>query len=1319
MIMKRIIFLMFFALVSVFTYAQAPESFSYQAVVRDASGVALINQPVGVQISLIQGALPGTPVYVESYAISSNGLGMINLAIGTGLVQNGDIQNIDWSNGPYYMNVSIDIAGGTAYSDMGTVQLLSVPFALYAKSAGNTFSGDYNDLTSKPTLSGDVSGNIEANSVDRIRGMNVSSNIPANGQVLKWNNVSMTWEPQDDQLGAAGTTDGVVTGATVSGSTSKTLTLIRSNGLGDITAVFSDEVDDADADPSNEIQSLSLAGNDLSISGSNTVTLPQLSYTAGNGIDLTNNVITNTATDQLVTLVGAGATTITGTYPNFTISSTDNSIDPDSDPSNEIQTLTVNGNDLTISNGNSVTLPQMIYTSGTGIGVSGTVITNTAPDQEVSLTEGTGITISGNYPDFVVTNTAPDQNVILTGTGATSVTGTYPNFTISSTDANTTYSAGTGISLSGTQFSHNAHSGDVSGTTALTVTGMQGRSISTNIPANGQVLKWNSTTSKWEPNDDALGAAGTNDGVVTSASVTGTSTKTLTLTRSEGLGNITATFNDAGSVYTAGTGIDVTGTTITNTAPDQTVSLSGSGSTTVSGTYPNFTINSIDNNTTYSAGSGLSLSGTTFSSTQNLTQTLANGNSAGTYSINMNSQNITGANILGLRSNNAAYIDMYYGHIYDYSGSHGIEGQVLRVHGTSPNTYVTWDNPSTLFTAGTGVSITGNTLNTVWSVNGTHIYNNNTGNVGVGLNVPNARLTVKGSSTAANTEPLFEIKNRTGQTVFIVYEDSVRIYVDDDPAKSNKGAFAVSGRNSAKAITNDFLVVTPDRTRIFTGDTINGFGIGNLTGTVADYIRFNTRNYHIGMQAGGQLNTANTNNAYNLFVGHQAGFNTVTGNHNTFIGYQAGYSCNQGPFPYQSISNVYIGYRAGYANTYGAQNVYIGTSAGGTLGVGGSDNVYIGNSAGLYGNMNVVIGSNATCGQDKLNNVILGYSAKANGSQNVVIGRYAGLYSAGNGSVFIGDNAGRFETNSNRFYLSNASVTDYATGLANTLMYGEFDNKKMRINGYLGIGITPSYPIHVVDVTASTNNAAIYATHNVTDGYGTGVEGQGDYTAIRGYSTTTSTSANYAGRFSCYQYDTGTAYGVYGYSYKSTSGTAYGVYGGVSASFGTAYAGYFAGNVHVTGTLSKAGGTFRIDHPSDPENKYLNHSFVESPEMKNVYDGVVVLDAAGEAVVELPSYFDVLNENFRYQLTAIGQSAALFIKEEIANNKFTVAGGQPGQKISWQVTGIRKDPWAKANPVLVEEDKKPEERGKYLNPEVWGKGKEKMLFSLPTEEKPE
>jgi hypothetical protein len=173
-------------------------------------------------------------------------------------------------------------------------------------------------------------------------------------------------------------------------------------------------------------------------------------------------------------------------------------------------------------------------------------------------------------------------------------------------------------------------------------------------------------------------------------------------------------------------------------------------------------------------------------------------------------------------------------------------------------------------------------------------------------------------------------------------------------------------------------------------------------------------------------------------------------------------------------------------------------------------------------------------------------------------------------------------------------------------------------------------------------------------------------------------------------------HGVVG-SISQDSSTASGVYGG-SAGTGS-YAGYFEGSVGVTGSLSKAGGSFRIDHPLDPANRILQHSFVESPDMKNVYDGVVIADDHGNATVELPSWFEALNRDFRYGLTALDAAMPdLHVRARLEGGRFGVGGAAPRGTVSWQLTGIRKDAWAEANRIEVELDKQGEQRGRYLHP---------------------
>jgi hypothetical protein len=240
----------------------------------------------------------------------------------------------------------------------------------------------------------------------------------------------------------------------------------------------------------------------------------------------------------------------------------------------------------------------------------------------------------------------------------------------------------------------------------------------------------------------------------------------------------------------------------------------------------------------------------------------------------------------------------------------------------------------------------------------------------------------------------------------------------------------------------------------------------------------------------------------------------------------------------------------------------------------------------------------------------------------------------------------------------------------------------------------------VYGVSTATLGQGVYGHASAGSGYTYGVSGQSDSTSGRGvYGNASATS--------------GTTYGVYGRSISTSgralygfaeanSGTTYGVYGRVDSPDG--YGGYFVGDVHVQGDLSASGTKpFKIDHPLDPANRYLYHYSVESPEVLNQYSGNVILDENGEGWVELPSWFETLNREFRYQLTPIGASAPnLYVAQEIQDNRFQVAGGPPGIKVSWEVTALRDDPYIQHYGAPVEVDKPAGERGTYLCPELYG-----------------
>ncbi len=251
-------------------------------------------------------------------------------------------------------------------------------------------------------------------------------------------------------------------------------------------------------------------------------------------------------------------------------------------------------------------------------------------------------------------------------------------------------------------------------------------------------------------------------------------------------------------------------------------------------------------------------------------------------------------------------------------------------------------------------------------------------------------------------------------------------------------------------------------------------------------------------------------------------------------------------------------------------------------------------------------------------------------------------------------------------------------------------------------------------IYGKTTNSGYYGVVGVNNSGGTGILASGQ-TGLRavgttGYGISATTNGTYAvvgqqglsgntfGALGCI---VGSHYnGVYGYADGSVgSNFAVAIFG---KSINNAYSGWFAGNVQVAGNFYANEKNFRIDHPLDPANKYLIHSCVESSDRMNIYNGNVITDANGSATINLPAYFQSLNIDYKYQLTVIGQFAQAIIESEISNNQFTIKTDKPNVKVSWQVTGIRNDEYAKQNPFIVEKEKEGLERGKYLMPELFG-----------------
>jgi hypothetical protein len=296
---------------------------------------------------------------------------------------------------------------------------------------------------------------------------------------------------------------------------------------------------------------------------------------------------------------------------------------------------------------------------------------------------------------------------------------------------------------------------------------------------------------------------------------------------------------------------------------------------------------------------------------------------------------------------------------------------------------------------------------------------------------------------------------------------------------------------------------------------------------------------------------------------------------------------------------------------------------------------------------------------------VFAYAGSSTGSNGVIAEGATGVagYTTVNGSIALYGDAGS-STGSN-------GVVGYgATGVAgNSTITGSY--------GTYGNGSTGVWG----NSTGTGANVGVYGTSAPG---GTGVYGIGDAFGVLGQSSSPTGSGGGFGNSS-----TGDAL----FTYNQSGG----------------FAAFFDGDVDVDGNLSKAAGSFKIDHPLDPANKYLYHSFVESPDMMNIYNGNVTTDDQGSAVVQLPEWFETLNRDFRYQLTAIGQFSQAIVASKVANHQFAIKTDKPGVEVSWQVTGIRQDAWANAHRIPVEVSKPDKDRGLYLHPELFGAPAEKSI----------
>jgi len=359
-----------------------------------------------------------------------------------------------------------------------------------------------------------------------------------------------------------------------------------------------------------------------------------------------------------------------------------------------------------------------------------------------------------------------------------------------------------------------------------------------------------------------------------------------------------------------------------------------------------------------------------------------------------------------------------------------------------------------------------------WSLgDGTIFFNK--GNVGIGTESPGSHLEVMGNMTGDPVDPLFEVKRKDGQTVFAVYEDSVRIFVNtEETGKGTKGGFAVGGFAPGKGeFEQEYLRVTPDSVRIYIDETITGkgtkggFAVGGFNpatkSSPVSLLHLSKENYFIGHESG-----VETTGLYNTFFGYQSGMSNVGGSYNVFIGYQSGIS------NYNGNNNVFLGLRAGYNNTNGG------------------DNTFIGNWSGYYnhtGSNNIIIGKLAGVDNLSNNNIFLGNESGRNnetGDRNIYFGYKAGyLATDASNNVFIGDSAGYGASSGYNICIGNSSGISLTSGGNNVLIGRQAGYNTTTASSTVTIGNKAGYHSNDDDGCVFIGNMAGY--HNVNGDYNT------------------------------------------------------------------------------------------------------------------------------------------------------------------------------------------------------------------------------------------
>jgi trimeric autotransporter adhesin len=1264
--MKKIKLLLTALCFSVWSYAQVPQAMNYQGVARDKDGHAFVNKQMELRISIIDGAETGKPVYVETHKVSTNQFGLYNLHIGEGNATNGMLKDVAWQTNNKF--IKVEVLENGAYADLGTTQLLSVPYAMYAQSAGSTAGGASTDKASR----GGTSNYLSKFDATGSSSAEINSQLSDNGTSVGLNTLTPSAKLHVYQNALSSNIlvmehrDSVGFGR---------FSMWNDKGFAN-RATFTRYGSKA---PGMQPGSTLFPDADLLAFGCNKGSF--LISTAGDaGVQVLNSGIMKL---RLMVEDSTGNVGIGGNaFPQNTLHVNSETANDSIRITNLTTGHTKNDGLLLGNNGNAAFLTNRendVLTLGTNnlerirIAAAGNVGVNVIP----SLTTGTRMEVQGGTSSTAIHGeaTAPyGAGKTVTSSQGTSI---FPNAPVFNESigvfgkGNTTAPGSNGNSYGVVGSATNS-----AATNNVGVFGEAGKAGGYNTAVGGVIL--GGTTA------NVLNAAIRGDAPLTPSNtyagyfngkvgiVDGTQGAGKVLT-SDAAGKASwQTPAAGGPSYTAGTGINVTGTVISNTGDlsntneiqaislsGSTLSLSAGGGSVVLPAAP-----------VYTGSTGINVTGTAITNTGDLSNTneiQAISLSGSTLSLSAGGGSVvlpaapvytggTGISVTGTTVSNTG----------DLSNTNEI--QTLSLSGTTLS--LSAGGGSITLPSGGGTLTGSGTLNYLpkWTPTGTALGNSqifdNGANIGVGTAAPSAGFHVKQDPVAPgkiNGIFRFERANSNNQNNATDIVHTTSAFGSTNNLLAGGSTVIRNFNSSASGSWNPdmaFSANTTDPHLVINNNGNVGIGLQNPSGNLV---------------ANAKLEVANAAKTAGLFTSTNA-----TGTNPIVL---------QGEYLGADLTTNYTGV-AGISSPSSANATGIGVSgAGGLVGVIGqstSSDASNGNygSVGLSTNDADATGMYAVA--SSVNGISIGVEGNGTGGSHSLGGRFTGDNIGAQGIASVVSPVTGAQVALLPGY--NGTIGLLGKGLLSNGTFGDINY------GVVGSAIGDNF-INIGMVGEANGNGNNYGLLGFVDGstsngvnFGVFANGDANFNSI---------GVQNVGVYSVCRPNPATTI-----PYTPTASQQY-------------LAGYFDGDVVIDGGLNATSSTsgtkfFTIDHPLDPKNKILRHSSVESPDMMNIYNGNIITDANGKATVTMPAYFEALNQDFRYQLTVIDQTqfAQARIAKKMGGNQFEIITDKPNIEISWQVTGVRHDAVAQKYGMPIEQDKSGKEVGKYIYPNAYADGAE-------------